>query len=90
MTGRLLFMCEHDDIINLILTQINPDKGLLESNYAQVECAVDLLVDANIPFNLVFSECTDSHPAGFSITVQISPTMTISFSYSLGEGCSQL
>lgn len=59
---------------------------LLKFNMPQIHSLINLLVNANIPFVLTFTEGSASTVKYISIAITISPTTTITKEFQLEEG----
>lgn len=75
------------DIIALISTHLFKECNELGAiNLAQVHNVINILVKANIPFDLRFNETTRSRARSIKIEIAISPTSTITKVFQLQEG----
>ena len=68
------------------MTQIFRETSDLKAgNLAQIHCAIDLLVGANIPFELNFSQRTAATVQSFSLTIIINPLLSVTIGTELEE-----
>lgn len=60
--------------------------ALAKLNISNVKALVNILIQANIPFVMTFSQLTQSDAASITIAITVSPTISITKVYQLEEG----
>lgn len=74
------------DIIDFIMTQLFKEVNeIKQANLVQLHCAIDLLVDANIPFSLSFNQRTATQVQSFTLTVTINPLVSLTIGLQMEE-----
>lgn len=86
-------MCPNrfEEIIALLSTHLFcDDEQLFKCNWAHVQTVMNILVKANVPFNLTVTEGTQAIAKRAALRVYISPTSHITRDFQLEEGRSSI